>query len=254
MNEEKGIVEENLNICNNYFLMKIKTETIAKSSEPGNFVMVGISSSYDPLLKRPFGIFNSNDNHIFLYYEVVGKGSKLLSEKKKGDIVDLIGPLGNSFPEFKDKKILLIAGGRGIAPIYYGIEKYLKDNEVRLVYGARSKNDLNLISNLKKLNLKDLYLYTDDGSSGSKGFVTTDLKDIISYNNIDITISCGPEKMFESLNSILKNEKTKDYVSMEAIMGCGIGICHSCVIETKNNGYKKVCSDGPIFDMGEIKW
>ncbi len=254
MNEEKGIVKENKNICANYYLMEIETKTIAENSKPGNFVMIGINNNYDPLLKRPFGIYDVKDNSIYIYYEVVGKGTKILSEKRSGDNLDLIGPLGNGFPELKDKKILMIAGGMGIAPIYYGIKNYMQNNQVSLVYGARAKENLNLVSEIEKLNLKSILLYTDDGSLGTKGYVSSDLKKIISENDIDITISCGPEKMFESLNAVLKDENTKNYVSMEARMGCGIGVCHSCVVETVSDGYKKVCSDGPVFDMGEMKW
>lgn len=254
MNEEKCIIEENLNILGNYFLIKIKTELIAKEAIPGNFVMVGVNTNTDPLLKRPFGIFYVDDNFIYLYYEVVGKASKILSEKRKGDIVNIVGPLGNGFPKFDNKKVLMIAGGRGIAPIYFGIKNYIENNEVSLIYGAVSKDDLNLLNRIEKLNLKNTFLYTDDGSFGKKGFVSTDLQEIITEHKIEKTVSCGPEAMFKSLNDILKNTSTEDFVSMEAVMGCGIGVCHSCVIETLNDGYKKVCTDGPIFNIGEIKW
>jgi len=254
MNEEKTMVEENLSIGNNYFLMKVKTDNIASKAKPGNFIMVGVNSLTEPLLKRPFGIFSVKDNSLFLYYEVVGKGSKILSEKREGDYIDIVGPLGNGFPELKGKKILMIAGGRGIAPVYFGIEKYSVDNNVSLIYGAASKDDLNLIDRIDELNLKNKYFYTDDGSHAKKGFVTSDIRNIISENDTEITLSCGPEKMFESLNIALKNLKTENYVSMEAYMGCGIGVCHSCVVETVKDGYKKVCSDGPVFKLGDIKW
>jgi len=254
MNEEKCTVEENLNIIGNYFLIKINTDLIAKEAIPGNFVMVGVNTITDPLLKRPFGIFDVDDNYIYIYYEVVGKASEILSKKRNGDTVHIVGPLGNGFPIIKDKKILMIAGGRGIAPIYYGIKNYIKTNEVSLIYGAVSKNDLNLLDRIEKLDLQNTFIYTDDGSFGKKGFVSSDLSEIINNLKVDITVSCGPEAMFKSLNDILINTSTEDFVSMEAIMGCGIGVCHSCVIETLNDGYKKVCTDGPVFNIGEIKW
>lgn len=254
MKEERCFVKENKKINENYFLMKIKAEYISKNSKPGNFVMVNVSETFDPLLKRPFGIFKSEPPFIWLYFEVVGKGTKLLSNFKKNDKISILGPLGNSLPEFKNKKILMIAGGRGIVPIFYAIHIYFQHNDIFLVYGAKSEKDLNLYEEIKSKKLKKLFLYTDNGSVGKKGLVTSDVKNIINNNKVDITISCGPEPMFKTLVKKIEHLGTKNYISMEAIMGCGFGICHSCAKKTKNDSYKQVCTDGPIFKMEDIKW
>jgi dihydroorotate dehydrogenase electron transfer subunit len=254
MRDENCTVIENIHINKKYFLMKVKAEYISKNSQPGNFVMVAVSNTTEPLLKRPFGIFKSEYPYIWIYFEVVGKGTELLSTFREKDPIHIIGPLGNSFPEFQGKNLLLIAGGRGIAPIYYAIKGYTLSNKVSLIYGARSKEDLNLLDHISAQSLDCSYLYTDDGSTGKKGYVSDDLKEIIKKNKIHVTISCGPEAMFHSLAKELKGIPTENHVSLESLMGCGFGICYSCAVKTTKNKYKKVCSDGPIFRMEEIEW
>ncbi len=254
MKDENCIIEENRNIRKNYFLMKIKADCISTEAKPGNFIMMAASSTTEPLLKRPFGILKAIPPHIWVYYETVGKGTELISLLKPGINVHIIGPLGNSFPTAEKKNILAIAGGRGIAPIYFAVQYYSTSNPVFLIYGAKSEQDLNLLEDIARIPLKETYLYTDDGSKGKKGFVTTDIRDIIRKHQIDITISCGPEAMFENLARILPGSGPENYVSLESTMGCGFGICYSCVVKNSAGEYKKVCSDGPVFKMEEIAW
>jgi dihydroorotate dehydrogenase electron transfer subunit len=254
MKEEKCTVVENRHINKKYFLMKLEAASIAARAKPGNFIMLAASDTFEPLLKRPFGIFSAKAPLIWLYYEVVGKGTELISRLKPGAVVDAIGPLGNAFPLLEKKNLLMIAGGRGIAPIYFAIESNAFNGNVFLIYGAKSKDDLNLLEEIHELPLRKIFLYTDDGSEGKKGLVTTDVKEIIKANNIDVTISCGPDAMFHALDKAINGLGTENYVSLEALMGCGFGICHSCVVKTAGGKYKKVCSDGPIFKMEEIVW
>ena len=148
----------------------------------------------------------------------------------------------------------MIAGGRGIAPIFFAIKKYAPSNEVSLVYGARSREDLNFIDRLRSEPLKKIYLYTDDGTIGERGFVTSNIREIVKRQCAKVTFSCGPDAMLENLANQMGGLKTENHVSMEALMGCGFGICHSCVVQLKGQNYKKVCSDGPIFKLEEIEW
>lgn len=255
MKDEKCLIVENKNINKNYFLAKIKAETISLNSRPGNFVMVRVvSEAFEPLLRRAFAILKSKPPFIWLYYEVVGRGTELFSRLKENNSIKILGPLGNSFPEYEKKKILIIAGGRGIAPLLYSAETISKKNKLYLIYGAGSKEDLNLLNEIKSIKFKDINLYTEDGSIGKKGFVTADLKEIMEDCKIDVVFSCGPEEMLKNVCSKLNGSRIETYVSLEAAMGCGFGICYSCVVRAKNNGYKRVCSDGPIFKIGEIDW
>jgi dihydroorotate dehydrogenase electron transfer subunit len=254
MKEEKCIVVENRNLNKKYFLIKLKAEHISSQAKPGNFIMLAASNTVDPLLKRPFGILKAEPPFIQLYYEIVGKGTELISTLKPNNTVNVVGPLGNSFPYLENKKILMVAGGRGIAPIYYAFENYTSTNDVFLIYGAKSKDDLNLLEEINAVPLKKVFLYTEDGCIGKKGLVTAGIREIIKENNIDVTISCGPDAMFKSLFHIINNLGTENYVSLEALMGCGFGICYSCVVKTTAHDYKKVCIDGPVFKMEEISW
>lgn len=254
MKEEKCKVVENINVNGKYYLMKIDTDGIAADCRPGHFVMVAVSTTFDPLLKRPFGVLKAGPHYIWLYYEVVGKGSECLSALSDGDNLRVLGPLGNSFPELEGKNILLIAGGRGIAPLYFAAEEYAARNTLTLIYGAKTADDLNLLDRIEALPLDKTYLYTDDGSAAKKGLVTTGIRDIIQERKIDVTVACGPDAMFESLNRELQGLNIENYASLEALMGCGFGICYSCAVKTKQGGYKKVCSDGPVFRLEDIAW
>jgi len=254
MKDEMCSVVENRQINKKYYVLKIKAPYIAEKAKPGNFVMLKASIGFEPLLKRPFGIFYAAPPYIWLYYEVVGRGTELIAHMKPDDEAQILGPLGNRFPEFRDRNILMVAGGRGIAPIYYAGLDYASSNRVFLIYGARSAGDLNLVDDLEKQPIKEIFLYTDDGSAGKKGFVTTDIRRIIEDHNIDVTVSCGPDAMFEALAAEIGGMAVENYVSLEALMGCGFGICYSCAVKTVEGDYKKVCTDGPVFRMEEIAW
>lgn len=254
MKEEKSVVIENQHIGKNYYLMKLHAPYIAANARAGNFVMVAVARGFEPLLKRPFGILDAKGKHIRLYYEIIGKGTELMAALKPGEELNVVGPLGNAFPVLQNKNILMVGGGRGIAPLYYAMGNYTADNNVSLIYGAKSAEDMNLLDEIQALKLKNLFLYTDDGSKGKKGFVTTGILEIIKQEKIDVTISCGPDAMFESLYHTIGNGTTENYVSLEAMMGCGFGICYSCAVKTVEGDYKKVCSDGPVFKMEAIAW
>lgn len=254
MREEKCRVAENLHVNEDYWLMKIEATYVSERARPGNFVMVAVSSTHDPLLKRPFGIFKAEPPFIWIYYQVKGKGTAMLADMKRDDRLNVLGPLGNSSPAVKDKHILFIAGGRGIAPLYYALGHYAAHNRMSLVYGAKSKGDLNLLDRIAALPLEETYLYTEDGSIGKRGVVSDDIRDIIKRQKIDTTLSCGPDAMFASLHREIGGMGIKNWVSLEALMGCGFGICYSCAVKAKEGGYKKVCSDGPVFLLEEIAW
>jgi len=254
MKEEKCLIIENKHITKNYYLMQLESADIAQQAKPGNFVMIAASKTFEPLLKRPFGILDVTPPALRFYYENVGKGTKIMADLKAGDTVNVVGPLGNSFPAMENKNILMVGGGRGIAPLYFAVGHYARNNNVHLIYGAKSKDDLNLLEEIDQLPLKNVFLYTDDGSAGKKGFVTSDILNIIKDHQIQVSVSCGPDAMFESLHHTIGNVGIENYVSMEAMMGCGFGICYSCAVKTVNGGYNKVCSDGPVFRMEDIAW
>ena len=124
MQDESGRIEETRCLGKDYYLLKVLAPKIAREAKPGNFVMVRVSPSFDPLLRRPLGILQSDPSHIWLYFQVNGRGTTLLKDHRSGDRLDILGPLGNFFPELPGKKILLIAGGRGIVPLFSYAKTY----------------------------------------------------------------------------------------------------------------------------------
>jgi len=253
MQEAAGRLVSNTKIGKDARVMKILCDAVARESEPGHFVMIAPTGAYDPLLKRPFGIMDADPPYIWVYYQIVGRGTRLIGEKRRGDTLSLIGPLGNRFPERERSTILLIAGGRGIAPLHFAAKRYAEKNKVYLVYGAATGDDLHLGERLPRLGIAKIYEYTEDGSRGSRGNVCLDLPRIVATHGIRDTFSCGPDAMLQALAGHLDG-KTENFISCEAIMGCGFGICHSCIIKTVTGEYKKVCTDGPVFRLEEIAW
>ena len=254
MQDESGRLEENRCLGENYYLFKILAPKIAREAKPGNFVMIRVAPSLDPLLRRPFGILQSQPPHIWLYFQVKGRGTSLLKTRQAGDRLDILGPLGNAFPELPDKKILLIAGGRGIVPLFHYAKNYAAQQPLLLLYGGRSAADLQLLAEIRAMPLRKNYIFSEDGSCGQKGQLTQGLENIIREQQPQATMACGPEAMLAALAKMLKPENLENYVSLEAMMGCGFGVCHSCAVAAVDGQYRKVCDEGPVFSLEEIQW
>lgn len=254
MQDESGWIEETRCLGENYYLLKINAPRIAREAKPGNFVMVRVSSSLDPLLRRPFGILQSRPPYIWLYFQVKGRGTSLLKDHQSGDRLDILGPLGNVFPELPGRKVLLIAGGRGIVPLFHYAQKYASRQPLLLLYGGRSAVDLSLLAEIDALSLLKTTIFSEDGSCGEKGLLTRGLENLIREQQPQVTMACGPEAMLAALAKMLKPESLENYVSLEAMMGCGFGVCHSCAVAAADGRYRKVCDEGPVFPLHEIQW
>jgi dihydroorotate dehydrogenase electron transfer subunit len=254
MVDERGRIEEVRDFGARYVSVKVRTETIAAEAKPGNFVMTRPSGSTDPLLRRPFGIWRASGPHIWLYFQVLGKGTAALAALRTGEEVDILGPLGNGFPEHREQNILLIAGGRGIVPLFFYAERFSGANSIHLIYGGKGKSDLNLLAEIGSLSLKNTFIFSEDGTRGKKGIATQEVEAIVGDQHIGITFSCGPEPMLRRLAGMLLPLPTADFASLEAFMGCGFGACHSCVVKTVSGSYRRVCVDGPVFPLGDVAW
>ncbi|MFH1542667.1 MAG: dihydroorotate dehydrogenase electron transfer subunit, partial [bacterium] len=195
-----------------------------------------------------------------LLYEVVGQGTKLLSQTKVGTELDILGPLGNGFSIDNNKKLhIVVGGGMGVAPLMELTAKLKQPNsKIIVLIGANTKE--NALLEREFMDIADkVYVTTDDGSYGEKGFVTELLTGIQNnamptnlYEKTTI-YACGPKPMLKAVAEIAAKKKIDCQVSVEQRMACGFGTCLGCVIETIN-GYKKVCEDGPVFNSKEIKW
>ena len=226
-----------------YNKITLKDGEMSKLAECGNFLMIGLKT-LDPYLPRPFSFLELDKETFSILVKIQGRGTKLLSEVKEGDELKVLGPLGKSFcpPE----EGILIAGGIGIAPIYYQ-SRYMKKGV--LFYGGKSKEDLVLIREFKKRGFA-LRLITED----EDGFVTELVKKHTDELNGKQIFICGPIEMIENVKDILNKEQINNaYVYVEKRMGCGLGGCKSCVVKT-TEGYKLICTEGPIFPLKEVNF
>jgi len=241
-----------------YFLMQLDAASIAAAAGPGQFLM--LECGEDCVLRRPLSIHGLHANKsIDLLYRVTmaavgataGKGTVWLSQRKKGDSLNIIGPLGNGFTiEANSKKLLLVAGGIGIAPLRLLAAKALSEGrQVTLLLGARSAAGI-IPENMIPSGATRVFV-TDDGSAGRKGAVTDILPSYLK--DADQVFACGPLAMLERLPLIPGIESKPVQVSLEVRMGCGAGACYGCSIRT-THGMKRVCREGPIFDIRDIIW
>ncbi len=237
---------ENTKLTSSIFKMALEGYEIAKKSKPGQFVSLKIGSGYYPLLRRPMSVYNTMGNRFEIIYNVRGLGTRLLSEYKCGDGIDVLGPLGIPFEHLssslknstglQDREIYLVAGGMGIAPLYFQYKRI----SATLIFGARDKEHI-----LPKIELDTdrCTLVTEDGSLGRKGIVTDYLP---KPKDGEVLIACGPIPMLKAIKQNYSNRNITCILSLEARMGCGYGSCLSCAVKTRL-GYRYVCKDGPAF-------
>lgn len=228
---------ENKKVSDGIYLMKLNTSL---KGAPGQFYMLKVGN-LDPLLPRPISIYDVGENEISFLYQVVGKGTEIMAEKKPGDKIEILGPLGNGF-KIEGEKVAIVGGGIGIAPLLYLCKKLKSENKyVEVFLGYRTRPYLT--EEFEKVADK-VHIATEDGSVGHKGYVTE-----IIGRDFDTLYSCGPNLMMKSLKSL--NICEREYYSLEARMACGIGACLGCSIKTVN-GMKRVCHEGPIFSKDEV--
>lgn len=234
-----GLIISNEEISKNIFKIVLEGDFTGKV---GQFFMLRGWDGLDPLLPRPISISDLDDHKLTLLYEVRGRGTHIISKLKKGDKLSLLGPLGNGFNIDENRKnVALVSGGVGIAPLLY-LSRKLKCN-VDLYCGFR---DVSYYLNEFKDYVNNIYVTTETGSEGHKGFVT----EIIDTKKYDSIYSCGPIPMMNSLYNIT-DDSSKLQLSMESRMACGVGACLGCTIKT-TKGVLRVCKEGPIFKGNEV--
>jgi dihydroorotate dehydrogenase electron transfer subunit len=238
-------------------LIWLDAPEIAAEASPGQFVMVRCGR--ETILPRPFSIHRVAGGQAALLFSIVGRGTRWLAHKVKGDTLDVFGPLGNGFRlEPAAKNVLLVAGGIGIAPLVFLAEVAARQGKkVTVIAGARSRDCLPPVSMPQSLfngGVMGASIHvvcaTDDGSEGFKG-LATDL--IPAYlKGIDQVFACGPKEMYKTMACMPELQGKDVQLSLEIMMGCGTGVCYGCTIETKS-GLKQVCQDGPVFSMVELQ-
>lgn len=248
---EDGIVLSNECIGSNVWKMKVKAPLQAKAAEVGSFAQLKVTNTTAPLLRRPisYANFDAEKGTVDFLYRVVGEGSKIMTTLKEGDIIDTLGPLGTAFNT--SENMLLVGGGVGIAPML-SIASHLKDGErATVILGFRDDSEL-FWADLFKPYPVDVYITTNDGSVGTKGFPTTIMAKLLENEKFSAVYTCGPEPMMKGVAKVATEYGVKCEVSLEARMGCGTGVCYGCSMETRDGRRIKVCTHGPVFDSEEV--
>jgi dihydroorotate dehydrogenase electron transfer subunit len=243
-----------------HFLFVIEAPEVGRAARPGQFVMVKVAEGPAPLLRRPLGIHDADKKGVALFFKVAGKGTEILSRKKPGDCVDLIGPLGRGFTLAAAKKgqeAFLIGGGRGIAPLFF-LARGLAAAGARPVvfYGGRTVADIPLRGKLERSGF-EVRCSTDDGSFGFSGFVTELAGRDMAKARPAVVYACGPDPMMKALASLTAKLGVPAEFSLESVMGCGIGACWGCVHRIRNDdgdNWIKICEEGPVFPGERILW
>lgn len=260
---KKAIILWNKNIGSSYFKIGLDCPDCYEDAKPGQFIMMRIGRQFDPLLGRPFSIHrklydDGKVKGIEVLYKIAGKGTSMLANLKKNEIVGILGPLGNGFkaPEFAET-VFIVSGGVGIAPLFFLIlylEKLNFDMSKFIFFsGAKSKEDLLCMEDLSQKGLK-VNIATDDGTCGEKGMVTEILEKSLKTNQPGIVYACGPLPMLKTISLLSEKYGFKAQVSLETNMACGIGACLGCAVETGDKDkYAHVCKDGPVFDLNDIR-
>lgn len=251
----KAIIADNLplNSKNNLLITEPLDPVIEPA--PGQFYMIETGNTYDPLLKRPFSYFRRTSETIQFIYTVIGKGTSIMKDFRRGGTVNIIGPLGSGYPKPEESKTpLLVAGGTGIASIFSLAEAY--SGKAYLVYGAKNRKELLMLDELEKSG-HELLICTDDCSFGKEGMVDGIVNDFLASHSTSITsyvmYACGPKPMLKALSKIAADKNIRGYASLEENMACGFGACLGCAVKTIS-GYKRVCKEGPVFPIEKIVW
>ena len=256
MLQVKAKIISNKILSGNYWHLEFESRLIAQQAVAGQFVEIRVTRGRVPLLRRPLSIHAVKAHKVKVIYEVIGQGTQILSERKAGEFLDIIGPLGNGFDyrrlvKSTEVKTVLIGGGIGVAPLVFLAEK-LKLNKPLVLIGARSKKQILCLKEFKALGCM-VKASTDDGSVGFKGKVSDLFKISLEQKKFTQVFSCGPHLMLKAINQIASEHKINAQFSLEEHMACGIGACLGCVVATKT-GYKTVCKDGPVFSGEELVW
>ena len=271
-------VLENVQLARDTYRVRFHCPELARRIVPGQFVMLRLAGSNDPLLGRPLALYDTvlaegprgSAVGIDVVYLVLGKMTGRLAKLLPGQALEVWGPLGNGFAPCETEHLVMVAGGIGQTPFpalaaealgqrIYGDppRSAHRVSRVTLCYGARSKDYLAGIDDFQRLGV-EVRTSTDDGSAGHKGFVTELLEQVLDESPAARVVCCGPEPMMERVAHITAKRGVPCQVSLETPMACGIGICFSCVARVRdaegNWDYRRTCVEGPVFDATTLEW
>jgi len=248
----RATVVQARHISNDVSIITLECPVIAATAQPGNFINIKVNEATQPLLRRPFSIHNVRGTLIDIMVKSIGPGTTLFCNASEGSTVMALGPLGNSFDRTSEKfqTAILVSGGIGTAPMLFLENKLLAEGKKAInLIGGRTKDDV------LSQNLANCRIATDDGSSGFKGTVVELLRTELSGLNNEGALkvfACGPNPMLKALARFCHEQHLPCEISLEAMMGCGIGICYGCSVEVKDpdGGIRNIllCREGPVIN------
>ena len=246
------VVLENNPVGGNNFVLLLKAPDKLPLMSPGQFCEVKVDKEPGVYLRRPFSIHNVDyeSNTLSLLIKAVGKGTTVLSGLSKGEIINIVYPLGNGFSLTKEPKVLLVGGGCGVAPLLFLAKTFNKMGIKPIVLvGGKTEEDVPQIEAYQAV--AETFVSTEDGSSGEKGLVTQHSLFKTRLAEFKRIYTCGPEGMMKAVSKAAEALEIPCEVSLENTMACGIGACLCCVTET-TEGHKCVCTEGPVFDSRDL--
>ncbi|MEO0050238.1 MAG: dihydroorotate dehydrogenase electron transfer subunit [candidate division WOR-3 bacterium] len=228
----------------------VEAPDVTGKTKPGQFFGVKVNKRGDLLLRRPLSVADVRGDFLRFIFKVVGKGTVELSRTKPGDGWDVLGPLGKPAPIFKGRDVVVCGGGVGAAPLLFLTRVLKEKNRVNVILGAKTASELILVNDFRRLKVK-VILATDDGSAGEKGFVTQPAMRAIKTLLKPVVFACGPRSM---LKFLMENvDQVPVWGFLEERMGCGVGICYCCAVERREGGYLRLCKDGPVVLLNEVR-
>jgi dihydroorotate dehydrogenase electron transfer subunit len=254
------------------YSLRVRAPALARALRPGQFLMLRLPGTTDPLLGRPFAFYDTivgadgRPADIDIVYLVVGKMTGRMAALRPGDAVEVWGPLGNGFPDLAGvEHVGLVAGGIGQTPFLAHVRQLLGERgyggdpprrqarRVSLYYGVRTADLAAGVDDFRAAGA-EVRLASDDGSLGYRGFVTQLLEREPLPGHL---VGCGPEPMLRALAALAGRRGVPCHLSLETPMACGVGICFSCVTRVRTADgwdYRRVCVDGPVFDAAALAW
>lgn len=248
-------------IAADHYEMILSAHPVLERTQPGQFLNFAVSStgSYDPLLRRPFSLHRRFANgDCSIVYRVVGRGTGALARLQPGDTVDVLGPLGRGFTHIEgSKRPVLVGGGVGVPPVLFWAQQGLAEyTEVKALLGFGTASLAFGQSEFEELGI-EAQVATVDGTLGHKGFVTELLEPLLTAGEVDGVYACGPKPMLAAVASLTEAAGIPAQFAFEEVMGCGVGVCLSCVIPIRTADgvvYQRVCREGPVFSADEVSF
>ena len=259
--DRRTVILSNEAVAEAHYLLRCECPEIAQHAQPGQFIHVMVSQGTGMLLRRPFTIYTVNGHEIMMLYQIIGEGTKRLSEMSGGQPLHVLGPLGSPFDfTTTPDPAILVGGGAGIASLML-LATALRNNGIQTIglVGAQRRARLLSVADLEAIDIT-VHIATDDGSIGHHGYVTDILVDLLKKTNWHrpTIYACGPHGMLSAVTHIAADYGVPAQIAMENRMGCAMGVCLGCVcpvrIDAGTIEYQRVCTEGPVFNATTIAW